>query len=94
MGQRLLITAYPGFIQFGADGTAGVAAFIRLSAGQVLPVGRAAEVAHLVALFTSSREVFEAGGLRTVATLPRTSRMNAICERVIDTLRVNSWTGS
>ncbi|MGW4800973.1 integrase core domain-containing protein, partial [Nonomuraea sp. NPDC004297] len=38
-------------------------------------------------LFTSAfREVFEAEGLRLVTT-PRTPRMNAICERVIGTLR-------
>ncbi|WP_433432770.1 integrase core domain-containing protein [Nonomuraea sp. CA-141351] len=39
-------------------------------------------------LFTSAfREVFKAEGLRMVTTLPRTPRMNAICERVIGTLR-------
>jgi transposase InsO family protein len=39
-------------------------------------------------LFTSAfREVFDAEGLRIVTTLPRTPRMNAICERVIGTLR-------
>ncbi|MEU4233259.1 integrase core domain-containing protein [Nonomuraea sp. NPDC026600] len=39
-------------------------------------------------LFTSAfREVFTAEGLRVVTTLPRTPRMNAICERVIGTLR-------
>ncbi|MCG5216491.1 integrase core domain-containing protein [Streptosporangium soli] len=39
-------------------------------------------------LFTSAfREVFTAEGLRIITTLPRTPRMNAICERVIDTLR-------
>ncbi len=39
-------------------------------------------------LFTSAfREVFTAEGLRTITTLPRTPRMNAICERVIGTLR-------
>lgn len=39
-------------------------------------------------LFTSAfREVFEAEGLRPVTTLPRTPRMNAICERVIGILR-------
>ncbi|MEU7739838.1 integrase core domain-containing protein [Nonomuraea sp. NPDC049158] len=39
-------------------------------------------------LFTSAfREVFQAEGLRIIATLPRTPRMNAICERVIGTLR-------
>ncbi|MEV4020451.1 integrase core domain-containing protein [Nonomuraea angiospora] len=38
-------------------------------------------------LFTSAfREVFQAEGLRLV-TLPRTPRMNAICERVIGTTR-------
>jgi hypothetical protein len=39
-------------------------------------------------LFTSTfREVFEGEGLRIITTLPRTPRMNAICERVIGTLR-------
>ena len=39
-------------------------------------------------LFTPAfREVFTAEGLRLVTTLPRTPRMNAICERVIGTLR-------
>ncbi|MFC6376453.1 integrase core domain-containing protein, partial [Nonomuraea thailandensis] len=39
-------------------------------------------------LFTSAfREVFTAEGLRDITTLPRTPRMNAICERVIGTLR-------
>ncbi|MET9250313.1 integrase core domain-containing protein [Nonomuraea sp. NPDC003709] len=39
-------------------------------------------------LFTSAfREVFAAEGLRSITTLPRTPRMNAICERVIGTLR-------
>jgi transposase InsO family protein len=39
-------------------------------------------------LFTLAfREVFEAEGLRIITTLPRTPRMNAICERVIGTLR-------
>jgi putative transposase len=32
-------------------------------------------------------EVFRAGGLRIITTLPRTPRMNATCERVIGTLR-------
>ena len=32
-------------------------------------------------------EVFRAEGLRIITTLPRTPRMNAICERVIGTLR-------
>jgi putative transposase len=32
-------------------------------------------------------EVFQAEGLRIITTLPRTPRMNAICERVIGTLR-------
>lgn len=32
-------------------------------------------------------EVFKAEGLRITTTLPRTPRMNAICERVIGTLR-------
>ena len=39
-------------------------------------------------LFTSALgEVFKAEGLRIVITLPRTPRMNAVCERVIGTLR-------
>ncbi|GAA3616331.1 hypothetical protein GCM10022419_122050 [Nonomuraea rosea] len=39
-------------------------------------------------LFTSAfREVFEAEVLRIITTLSRTPRMNAICERVIGTLR-------
>jgi transposase InsO family protein len=36
---------------------------------------------------TASGEVFKAGGLRIIPGLPRTPRMNAICERVIGTLR-------
>jgi transposase InsO family protein len=31
--------------------------------------------------------VFKAEGLRIITTLPRTPRMNAVCERVIGTLR-------
>ena len=39
-------------------------------------------------LFTTAfGEVFKAEGLRTMTTLPRTPRRNAICERVIGTLR-------
>lgn len=39
-------------------------------------------------LFTTAfGEVFKADGLRVITTLPRTPRMNAICERVIGTLR-------
>jgi len=39
-------------------------------------------------LFTTAfGEVFKAEGLRIMTTLPRTPRMNAICERVIGTLR-------
>jgi transposase InsO family protein len=39
-------------------------------------------------LFTAAfAEGFKAEGLRNVTTLPRTPRMNAICERVIGTLR-------
>ncbi|WP_431914809.1 integrase core domain-containing protein [Nonomuraea jabiensis] len=39
-------------------------------------------------LFTVAfREVFTAEGLRTITTLPRAPRMNAICERAIGTLR-------
>jgi len=39
-------------------------------------------------LFTTAfGEVFKAEGLRTIPTLPRTPRMNAICERVIGALR-------
>jgi transposase InsO family protein len=36
---------------------------------------------------TAFGEVFRAEGLRIITTLPRTPRMNAICERVIGTLR-------
>ena len=39
-------------------------------------------------LFTTAfGEVFKSEGLRIITTLPRTPRMNAICERVIGTLR-------
>jgi hypothetical protein len=39
-------------------------------------------------LFTAAfGEVFKAEGMRIITTLPRTPRMNAICERVIGTLR-------
>ena len=39
-------------------------------------------------LFTTAfGEMFKAGGLRIITTAPRTPRMNAICERVIGTLR-------
>jgi putative transposase len=39
-------------------------------------------------LFTAAfGEVFKADGLRIITTLPRTPRMNAICERVIGSLR-------
>jgi putative transposase len=39
-------------------------------------------------LFTTAfAEVFKAEGLRIITTLPRTPRMNAICERVNGTLR-------
>jgi transposase InsO family protein len=39
-------------------------------------------------VFTAAfAEVFKAEGLRVITTLPRTPRMNAICERVIGTLR-------
>ncbi|MFI6743492.1 integrase core domain-containing protein [Nonomuraea sp. NPDC050451] len=39
-------------------------------------------------LFTAAfRDVFTAEGLRDITTLPRTPRMNAICERAIGTLR-------
>jgi transposase InsO family protein len=39
-------------------------------------------------LFTAAfGEVFKAEGIRIVTTLPKTPRMNAICERVIGTLR-------
>jgi putative transposase len=39
-------------------------------------------------LFTAAfGEVSKAEGLRIITTLPRTPRMNAICERVIGTLR-------
>jgi len=46
-------------------------------------------------LFTAAfEEVFKAEGLRVISTLPRTPRMNAICERVIGTLRreLLDWT--
>ena len=36
---------------------------------------------------TAFGEVFKAEGLRIITTLPRTPRMNAICERVNGTLR-------
>jgi transposase InsO family protein len=36
---------------------------------------------------TAFGEVFKAEGLRTITTLPKTPRMNAICERVNGTLR-------
>jgi putative transposase len=36
---------------------------------------------------TAFGEVFRAEGLRIITTLPKTPRMNAICERVIGTLR-------
>jgi transposase len=36
---------------------------------------------------TASGEVFKAEGLRIITTLPKTPRMNAICERVNETLR-------
>jgi len=36
---------------------------------------------------TAFGEVFKAEGLRIITALPRTPRMNAICERVIGTLR-------
>jgi transposase InsO family protein len=39
-------------------------------------------------LFTSAfEEIFTAEGLQAITTLPQTPRMNAICERVIGTLR-------
>ena len=39
-------------------------------------------------LFTTAfDEVFKAEGLRIITTLPRTPRMNTVCERVIGTLR-------
>jgi putative transposase len=38
-------------------------------------------------LTTAFAEVFKAEGLRIITTLPRTPRMNAICERVNGTLR-------
>jgi putative transposase len=45
-------------------------------------------------LFTTAfAEVFKAEGLRIIATLPRTPRMNAICERVNGTLAARCWTG-
>ncbi|MEV4364390.1 integrase core domain-containing protein [Nonomuraea sp. NPDC049625] len=59
----------------------------------VMDVGdRIAELRFLIhdrdPLFTSAfREVFTAEGLRAITALPRTPRMNAICARVIGTLR-------
>jgi hypothetical protein len=44
-------------------------------------------------LTTAFEEVFKTEGLRIIPTLPRTPRMNAICERVIGTLRRGCWTG-
>ncbi|GAA2171578.1 hypothetical protein GCM10009727_96890 [Actinomadura napierensis] len=38
-------------------------------------------------------EVFKAEGVRIIRTLPRTLRMNAICERVVGTFVANCWTG-
>jgi putative transposase len=39
-------------------------------------------------LFTAAfAEVFKSEGMRIITTLPKTPRMNAICERVIGTLR-------
>ncbi|GAA0980589.1 hypothetical protein GCM10009555_047350 [Acrocarpospora macrocephala] len=39
-------------------------------------------------LFTAAfAEVFRAEGMRIIRTMPRTPRMNAVCERVIETLR-------
>jgi Integrase core domain. len=39
-------------------------------------------------IFTAAfGEIFQAEGLRIIKTMPRTPRMNAICERVIGTLR-------
>jgi transposase InsO family protein len=39
-------------------------------------------------LFTTAfGEVFKSEGLRVITTLPKTRQMNAICERVIGTLR-------
>jgi putative transposase len=39
-------------------------------------------------IFTAAfAEVFKAEGLRIIKTLPKTPRMNAICERTIGTLR-------
>jgi putative transposase len=41
-----------------------------------------------IPLFTAAfAEVFKADGLRVITILPRTPRMNAICERVVGTLR-------
>jgi putative transposase len=36
---------------------------------------------------TAFDEVFKADGIRIISTLPKTPRMNAICERIIGTLR-------
>ena len=44
--------------------------------------------------FTSSFDaVFTAGGIRILASPPQAPRANAICERIIGTLRRSSWTG-
>ncbi|MFI6738936.1 hypothetical protein ACIBI9_38940 [Nonomuraea sp. NPDC050451] len=58
----------------------------------VMDLGRIAGLRFVIhdrdSLFTSAfREVFKAAGLRIITTLPRTPGMNAICERVIGTLR-------
>jgi transposase InsO family protein len=46
-------------------------------------------------LFTTAfGEVFKSEGLRVITTLPKTRQMNAICERVIGTLRRECSTGS
>ncbi|MFF4625510.1 hypothetical protein [Nonomuraea jabiensis] len=56
------------------------------------PGERIAELRFLIhdrdPLFSSEfREAFAAEGFRIIATMPHTPRMNAICERVIGTLR-------
>ncbi|GAB2810074.1 hypothetical protein GCM10027176_13490 [Actinoallomurus bryophytorum] len=46
-------------------------------------------------LFTTAfAEVFKAEGLRIITTLRHTPRMNALCERVIGTLRCELLTRS
>ena len=43
---------------------------------------------------TAFGEMFKSEGLRIIATLPKTPRMNAICERVNGPSAASCWTGS